>query len=257
MLLLTHFSGTNPMQALAFYIDAPLQSWGSASKFQYRETNRFPTKSAIVGLIAAALGVNKHGEEEATALAPIIDLKLTVVRLEKKAKSSSRFTDFHTVGGGYDKKKLWEKMSIPAKANGASPNTVLTYRSYLTDACFVALLEGDSVILTQVKTALENPRWGIWFGRKTCIPASPLSPLIKDSRDTVFKSLLHKIFPDQSPADFDTFERQEEITENPEDVDELFYQSDQPIAFGKHHGPVPAAYRARGVRQHRPESSKE
>ena len=109
MPLLKFFLKIDPMQALAFYIDAPLQSWGSASKFQHRETNRFPTKSAIVGLIAAAMGINKHSEDEATELAPIVDLKLTVVRLEKKAKPSSRFTDFHTVGGGYDKKKLWEK----------------------------------------------------------------------------------------------------------------------------------------------------
>ena len=96
MPLLKFFLKIDPMQALAFYIDAPLQSWGSASKFQHRETNRFPTKSAIVGLIAAAMGINKHSEDEATELAPIVDLKLTVVRLEKKAKPSSRFTDFHT-----------------------------------------------------------------------------------------------------------------------------------------------------------------
>ena len=121
------------MQALAFYIDAPLQSWGSTSRFNYRETNRFPTKSAIVGLIAAALGIDKHSESETTALAPVAGLKLTVVRLEKKAKPSSRFTYFHTVGGGYDKKKLWEKMSIPHKASGAPFGTGITRRSYLTD----------------------------------------------------------------------------------------------------------------------------
>ena len=53
------------MPALAFYIDAPMQSWGAASKFQYRETNPFPTKSALVGLIASALGIDKHQPNEA------------------------------------------------------------------------------------------------------------------------------------------------------------------------------------------------
>ena len=247
----TNCSRTNPMQALAFYIDAPLQSWGSASKFQHRETNRFPTKSAIVGLIAAALGVDKHSENEAARLAPIIDLKLTVVRLEKKLHPSSRVTDFHTVGGGYDKKKLWEKMSIPHKASGAPFGTVITRRSYLVDARFIALLEGDSVILEQIKKALENPKWGIWFGRKTCIPASPLSPIIEDLKETALEAMLN-FLPGELPAPLETFEYQEEVTESPEDANGLFYQSDQPVAFGKHHGAVPAAYRARGVLQNRP-----
>ena len=240
------------MQALAFYIDAPLQSWGSASKFQHRETNRFPTKSAIVGLIAAAMGIDKHSDNEAAKLAPIVNLKLTVVRLEKKAKPSSRFTDFHTVGGGYDKKKLWEKMSIPHKASGAPFGAVITRRTYLTDARFIALLEGDLEVLTQIETALKDPKWGIWFGRKTCIPASPLSPIIKDSKETVLEAMLD-FLPGKSPAPLETFEYQEEIKKSPEAVDGLFYQSDQPIAFGKHHGAVPAAYRARGVLQKRPD----
>lgn len=238
------------MQALAFYIDAPLQSWGGSSKFQHRETNRFPTKSAIVGLIAAAMGIDKHSDNEVTELAAIVDLKLTVVRLEKPKIASSRFTDFHTVGGGYDKKKLWEKMSIPAKANGASPNTVLTYRSYLTDSKFIVLLEGGPETLAQIKNALEDPVWGIWFGRKACLPASPLSPRIEDSREVAFEALLESL-PGQSPESLKDFEYQEEIDAEAAS-DDAFYQSDQPIAFGKHHGAVPAAYRARGLRQHRP-----
>ena len=108
------------MPALAFYIDAPLQSWGASSKFQYRETNSFPTKSALIGLLAAALGIDKHGANEATDLQAIANLKLTVVRLNKPKQQPSRLTDFHTVGGGYNKKALlWEKMSIPKKASGA------------------------------------------------------------------------------------------------------------------------------------------
>ena len=39
------------MDSLAFYLDAPLQSWGASSKFQHRQTNSFPTKSAVVGLL--------------------------------------------------------------------------------------------------------------------------------------------------------------------------------------------------------------
>lgn len=242
------------MPTLAFYIDAPLQSWGASSKFQYRESNGFPTKSALVGLIAGALGIDKHKATEAAELLPIANLKLTAVQVQKPKRAATRFTDFHTIGGGYNKRTpQWEKMSIPQKASGAPFGTVITRRSYLTDACFVVLLEGDAVVLKRIQSALLDPVWGVWFGRKTCLPASPLSPQIGDSRQAAFDALL-EILPGHSPALLERFEYQEEI--DPKlTADGTFYQSDQPIAFGKHHGSVPHAYRARGIRHHRPSTS--
>lgn len=133
------------MIALAFYLDAPMQSWGASSKYQYRETSAFPTKSAVVGILAAAIGIDKHSSNEAERLAPLNQLRLTAVRLPKSAHgcplNSTRLTDFHTVGGGYDKSaSLREKMSIPQKASGAPFGTVITRRTYLTEISFIAIL---------------------------------------------------------------------------------------------------------------------
>ena len=239
------------MPALAFYIDAPMQSWGASSKFQYRETNPFPTKSALVGVIAAALGIDKHGADEATSLQSIVDLKLTVVRLDRSTKKASRFTDFHTVGGGYNKNRsLWDKMSIPQKASGAPFGTVITRRSYLSDTTFAAILEGHAESLQHVQAALLDPTWGVWFGRKTCLPASPLTPTIGADRQLALNALLD-FLPNHAPVPLDQLEYQEELEAGTE-IDGSFHQSDQPIAFGQHHGSVPAAYRARAIRQHRP-----
>ncbi|WPJ95660.1 type I-E CRISPR-associated protein Cas5/CasD [Coraliomargarita algicola] len=253
------------MPALAFYIDAPLQSWGASSKFQYRETNAFPTKSALIGLIAGALGIDKNLSSEANLLRPIADLKLTVVRLNKqltqRAISPTRFTDFHTVGGGYTPlnerdQTSWQAMMCNHKASGGikktkgTPDGVITRRSYLTDARFAALLEGDAAILSQVQAALLDPVWGVWFGRKTCLPASPLTPTLGADRQAAFDQLLDAL-PAMTSAPLESFEYQEELDANP-DQDGAFYQSDQPIAFGQHHGAVPAAYQARGIRHHRP-----
>lgn len=243
------------MSALAFYIDAPLQSWGASSKFQHRDTNSFPTKSAVVGLIASALGIDKHQAKESELLRPIAVLKLTVVRLLRAAIPPTRFTDFHTVGGGYSKKApLWEKMSIPPKASGAPFGTVITHRAYLTDTTFAVLLEGDSEQLQRIQSALLDPIWGVWFGRKTCLPASPLTPTLGDDRQDALNRLLETL-PGQSPAPLDAFEYQEEVSAS-DDANGIFYQSDQPVAFGEHHGAVPAPYRARGIRQHRPPALK-
>ena len=45
------------MATLLLRLAAPLQSWGSDSKFETRKTDREPTKSGVVGLLAAALGL--------------------------------------------------------------------------------------------------------------------------------------------------------------------------------------------------------
>lgn len=240
------------MPTLAIYLDAPMQSWGSSSKFQFRETGVFPTKSALVGILAAACGIDKHAPDEAEKLAPLTDLKLTVVKIEKPNIPTSRLTDFHTVGGGYDKRaSLREKMSIPKKASGAPFGTVITRRSYLTDAAFVALFEGDTITLSKLRTALLNPVWGVWFGRKTCLPSTPLTPTLGDSVQDTMDSLCQTI-PGLDPRPLSEFEYQTEITSRETIEEGTYFQSDQPIAFGKHQGSVPTPYRSRGIIHHRP-----
>ena len=245
------------MPALAFYIDSPLQSWGLSSKFDVRQTNRFPTKSAVVGLIAAALGIDKHGPDEGEALSAITDCRLTVVRMDKLA-ASPRLVDFHTVGGGYDKtKSTWEKMSIPRKASGAPFGTVLTRRSYLTDASFAAILEGSRETLDTVRDALLDPKWGVWFGRKHCLPASPLSPCLQASPQLAFDTLREVI------AQMDAFYYRDRETDTPlksyefqEELETMeagsVLQKDQPASFGAHHGSIPLPYAGRAIRHHRP-----
>ncbi len=224
---------------LAFLIDAPLQSWGASSKFQRRETESWPTKSALIGVLAAALGIDKHATDEVEKLAPIAALTFTVLRWPK-SHPSLRLTDFHTIGGGYDKSDPVQKLHIPAKAGDRSPfGTVITRRTYLTEARFIALFQGDHATLEKAATALLDPVWGIWFGRKTCIPATLLSPVIAENPTTALSALATKL-DQEIPA-------LEGMTESPGGG--RFYQSDQPIAYGLHHGPVPAAYHSRPLRR--------
>jgi CRISPR-associated protein Cas5/CasD subtype I-E len=227
---------------LAFLIDAPLQSWGASSKFQRRETESWPTKSALVGVIAAAMGIDKHSPDEAERLAPLAALTFTVLRWPKE-HPSLRLSDFHTIGGGYDKKNPAEKSFIPRKAGDGSPfGTVITRRTYLTDARFIALFQGERGHLEKVGAALADPVWGLWFGRKACIPAAPLGPLIASTAQNALKMVLerHGGGPDGSGE-------LEGLTESPGPG--TFYQMDQPVAFGRHHGPVPEAYLSRPVRR--------
>jgi len=224
---------------LAFLIDAPMQSWGASSKFQRRETESWPTKSALIGVLAAALGIDKHSPDESVKLAPLVALTFSVFRLPKP-HPSLRLTDFHTIGGGYDKADPGGKLHIPRKAgDGSAFGTVITRRTYLTDARFIALFQGDRAMLEAAASALLDPVWGVWFGRKACIPAEPLSPVIEPSPREALAALLQKLGKDSADL--------HGLTEMAGPGS--YYQSDQPLAFGQHHGPIPEAYLSRSVRR--------
>ena len=51
------------MATLLLRLAAPLQAWGADSKFETRKTNREPTKSGVIGLLAAALGLRRDESE--------------------------------------------------------------------------------------------------------------------------------------------------------------------------------------------------
>ena len=230
---------------LAFLIDSPLMSWGVSSRFNQRETEAYPSKSALIGLIAAAMGIDNQDVDESIALAPLVQLKLTVLRLERgEGRPFGRLSDFHTVGGGFDPKESnYSRMSIPRKASGGpSGNASITRRTYLTEARFLAVFHGDLKVLEKVSTALLDPVWGIWFGRKTCIPAMPLSPILAETPREALAELLQKLGRD--PAVIDQLEG---VTED--HGSGTWFQPDQPVAFGQHHGEVPHPYLSRPVRR--------
>jgi CRISPR system Cascade subunit CasD len=229
--------------AFAILLDGPMQSWGSSSRFNRRETEAFPTKSALIGLIAAAAGIDKHSPDEAEKLAPFSALRLTVYRLPRTTgRLVRRLSDFHTVGGGHDGSTAFDKMSRPRKASGgSSPNAVLTNRIFLNEARFIAAFEGDAAIVASSIHHLENPIWGVWFGRKTCLPAMPLCPvaavdthaaagvLIKRIHDWE-KAIGRESFPSElNPASLERWEEPQWNEIRPGD----FHLHDQPSSFGQ------------------------
>ena len=221
-------SSTNTA-ALAFLIDAPLQAWGSSSRFEYRETEAFPTKSALLGLVAAALGIDKHDVGKSGILAELTSLRATVYALPRKGETL-RLRDFHTIGGGYDRKD--EKLRIPRQAAGGTFGTVITRRTYLTDARFAAALEGSSATVRCVIDALKDPVWGVWFGRKTCLPALPLAPTSGADSSDAIKLLIERVAEWDGckpcePAALECWEEPIEIDPSKGD----FYLADSPISF--------------------------
>jgi CRISPR system Cascade subunit CasD len=130
-------------------------------------------------MICAALGVEKGSDEEKAWLERLEKVRMTVLTIPRQKPEGGnelpmrRLEDYHVTGGGYDKKIQAE--SIPRKASGGPcDNPTLSWRQYLLDARFGVILAGPRDTLTAVTVALHDPKWGVWFGRKNCIPAAPI-----------------------------------------------------------------------------------
>ena len=171
---------------LALLLDAPLQAWGHASRFERRTTALHPTRSGVIGLVAAALGIDKHAPDESDHLARLEPLRVTTITLPRRTTRKSqlpihRLEDYHTVTG------------IRRASGKVDPHaTVQTYRHYLLDARFGVLLEGSKEVLAELATALANPVWGVWFGRKCCLPATPLIAAGPSPLDQAWNLLLRR-----------------------------------------------------------------
>jgi len=169
---------------LALMLDGPMQSWGHASRFERRTTALHPTRSGVFGLIAAAMGIDKNVAQEPAQVARFQSLRVTTVALARRNRRGEellmrRLEDYHTVTG-------------IRRASGKVDDeaTVQTYRHYLLDARFGVLLEGSAALLEEVATALRNPKWGIWLGRKSCLPATPVLAVPPGERVAVWQRVL-------------------------------------------------------------------
>lgn len=171
---------------LALFLDGPMQSWGHASRFERRTTALHPTRSGVLGLIAAALGIDKCAPDETTRLVGLNVLCMTTVKLDRSGRRGERLPiqrleDYHTVTGI---RRASGKVDKDA--------TVQTYRHYLLDARFGVLLEGPKALLEQIAAALRDPKWGVWLGRKCCLPASPVLAAPPGARADAWQQLLQR-----------------------------------------------------------------
>jgi len=171
---------------VALRLSGILQSWGYNSEYTYRNSGLFPTKSSVLGLCCAAKGLNRGSEEERSFLEAVADCPMTSIALPRIYMAGEkswpinvrRIDDFHTV----------EKTKTAA--GKPNPNAVMTYRQYLCDADFLVLLEVDTDIADVLKEKLSDPDWGIWLGRKSCIPSAPVFAGVFSNLDEMSSNLL-------------------------------------------------------------------
>jgi len=130
----------------------PMQSWGTRSRFEIRDTEREPSKSGVVGLIASALGRDRKD-----SVVDLASLRMGV-RVDQEGILKK---DFQTV----------QQVAV---ASGGTPSNLISTRYYLADAVFLVGLEGGLDLLTQISHALKKPRRPLFFGRKSFVPSRPV-----------------------------------------------------------------------------------
>lgn len=151
------------MSGLLLRLAGPLQSWGEHSVFTERDTAVYPTRSGLVGLIAAAQGRSRT--------AAIEDLHALVFTI-RVDRPGVRLVDFHTVGGGLPRVR-----TTPTAEGGRRPQdkaTIVSRRHYLADAVFTVAVTGPDPLIEAVAVALRAPVWAPYLGRRSCPAEQPL-----------------------------------------------------------------------------------
>lgn len=150
------------MSTLLLRLVGPMQSWGTTSRFDQRDTGKEPSKSGVIGLLAAALGIDR---ETWTDLEPLTHLSMGV----RHDRPGVPKRDYQTAGCAA------ADTIIKADGKQAKDGGVVSQRHYLADACFLVGLEGkDVTLLEKIHAALQNPFWTLALGRKSYVPSEPV-----------------------------------------------------------------------------------
>jgi CRISPR system Cascade subunit CasD len=144
------------MPTLLLRLIGPMQSWGTTSRFDQRDTGKEPSKSGVIGLLAAALGIDR---ENWTELEPLTRLSMGVRHDRPGVPKRDYQTAQHIISA--DSSKIHE--------------TAVTTRDYLADAAFLVGLESEErTLLEQIHAALRDPVWPLALGRKSYVPSEPI-----------------------------------------------------------------------------------
>ncbi len=157
---------------LLLRLEGPMQSWGYRSRFDYRDTALEPTRSGVIGLICAAMGIAREDKKEILRFDPI----RMGVRVDEPTYWRTCFPQ--AVYQGPRPERDYHTALDVIKADGKGTDTVVSYRDYLADASFtVGLQSEDLQLLQSIADALRCPKWPLFLGRKAFpLAVPPLKP---------------------------------------------------------------------------------
>lgn len=141
------------VKTILLKLTGPMQSWGTSSRFETRMSDYYPSKSGVIGIIAASLGYNRDEDEK---IKKLNDLDFAV-RVDQEGILRK---DYH--------------IARKFKPNGALYRTYVTNRYYMEDAVFiVAISHEDEKWMDEILQGLKYPYFQPFMGRRSCpLPAN-------------------------------------------------------------------------------------
>lgn len=168
------------MRFLLFRLYGPLVAWGEAAPGEVRPTYLHPTRSALLGLLAAALGLDRRDDAAHRALAEDLRFALAV------DSAGVPVADYHTAQLRKPAAR-WSPKSRTEQLDEARHRlmTVLSRRDYRCDALAEAAAWSEATAprfsLETLAEALRRPVFTLYLGRKACPPALPLAPRVVEA----------------------------------------------------------------------------
>ncbi|HXF55399.1 MAG TPA: type I-E CRISPR-associated protein Cas5/CasD, partial [Hyphomicrobiaceae bacterium] len=201
-----HTPRRDPMpEFLIFRLYGPLAAWGDIAVGERRGSYSRPSKSAVLGLVAAALGIDRNDDDAHRALdggygfAVRVDAPGVPIR------------DFHTAQVPSQRRgKTWPTRH--AELAEEQLNTIVSARDYYADALYTVALwprEAAAYSLEALKAALDWPHYHLYLGRRSCPPALPLGAEIVSAPGLVAafeaagfpaSDLIRRLYPRQPAA---------------------------------------------------------
>jgi len=149
------------MPTLLLRLVGPMQSWGTTSRFDQRDTGKEPSKSGVIGLLAAALGIDRGNWAD---LKPLAELTFGV----RHDRPGVPKRDYQTAGCAATD-------TIIKADRTQAKDGVVSDRFYLADASFLVGVESsDRALLARCDAHLRNPVWPLALGRKSYVPSEPV-----------------------------------------------------------------------------------
>jgi CRISPR system Cascade subunit CasD len=161
----------NMKDYLILKLQGPMQAWGEHSFEGLRPSNYVPTRSAVIGLLGACLGIRR---EEKNRYKELVDSIGMAVRVDTRRSSDNedkglmqqKMTDYHTIKNA---RKDYHGLGYH--------ETIQTWREYLMDAEFtVAIWDrgDDRDFIGKLDQAVKKPHFTPYLGRRSCPIARPL-----------------------------------------------------------------------------------
>lgn len=168
------------MQLLVFQLQGELAAWGEPAVGENRGTQGHPGQSALVGLLCAALGLERdHPDIGRMARAYAFAVAMQ--------RTGRLLRDFHTAQvpprtalKGWPHRSRRDELAVPELG------TILSRRDYRQQVAYVVAvraLDGAPYPLPDLQQALRRPRFVLYLGRKSCPPSAPLAPELVEADD--------------------------------------------------------------------------